>query len=865
MKDFIFSNENQPTKQRVGGKAFNLFQLLDLNIVVPKFVVIPNTALQHILQTVNPNNIEQITSRISSFQFSDDHFMDLLDYFEKDILFAVRSSGIDEDGKEKSYAGQFETKLCVPFAELGNAVKQIWLSAYSDRIKIYQKSNSFSQIGNIAVIIQEMIQAETAGVAFGINPLNNHKEEKVINAVYGLGEGLVSGLLTADQYIYRENGIEKIIAEKTEKVVFDENGAQGTIVEKVALNLVGLPALHDDQIIQVAKVLDILEQHYKHPQDIEFAFYLNKLYLLQSRPVTALPKGISEKVKIIWDNSNIIESYPGTTLPLTYSFITKMYEAVYRQLSAVLGISAKKINAHTHVYANMLGLLHGRVYYNLNSWYTSLSLLPGYAVNAEFMEKMMGVKEKFDFPVGKKKTGFKDYWDIAVAIYSILKNLFTVERQRKRFQSYFNKVMMEYEAINFAKKDTHELMRLYFRFEQTLVKKWKAPLVNDFFAMVFFGLLQKQVVKLGFKEEENLHNDLISGSKDIITTEPIELTLKIAALILKNPLATKLFKENDPPFIANALSGKEFYEIQDAIDNYIYLWGDRSVGELKLETITYKQNSENYLRVLGSYVSKGLENNSYFETKNSTVRETAELNVRSKLGGPFKRWFFNYILRKARYFVSNRENLRYQRTRGFGMVRKIFLAMGEKLAQNRILENGRDIFYLTINEIKTIIQGEKNYVNYILLVSERKKQYLQYEKTNLPERMITSDITASDLVVDYNKDLEDHSAKLELKGIGCCAGVVRAKIVVVHSPDEIDDLNNSILVTSSTDPGWVTLFPTCAAILVERGSLLSHSASVSRELGIPCIVGIKDLLQIVKTGMEVEMNGSTGIIKILSK
>ena len=87
----------------------------------------------------------------------------------------------------------------------------------------------------------------------------------------------------------------------------------------------------------------------------------------------------------------------------------------------------------------------------------------------------------------------------------------------------------------------------------------------------------------------------------------------------------------------------------------------------------------------------------------------------------------------------------------------------------------------------------------------------------------------------------------------------------MHSPDEIDDLNNSILVTSSTDPGWVTLFPTCAAILVERGSLLSHSAIVSRELGIPCIVGIKDLLQIVKTGMEVEMNGSTGIIKILSK
>ena len=207
MSSVIFSYEKQPALQKIGGKAFNLFQLINLGIVVPKFIVIPNTALQHILQTVNPNNIEEIRSRITSFQFPDDHFIKLLDYFEKDTLFAVRSSGIDEDGKERSYAGQFETKLCVPFEELGNAVKQIWLSAYSERIKMYKQTNAFTQIGNIAVIIQEMIHAEVAGVAFGINPINNRKDEKIINAVYGLGEGLVSGLLNADQYIYQDTGI----------------------------------------------------------------------------------------------------------------------------------------------------------------------------------------------------------------------------------------------------------------------------------------------------------------------------------------------------------------------------------------------------------------------------------------------------------------------------------------------------------------------------------------------------------------------------------------------------------------------------------------------------------------------------------
>ncbi len=865
MSAFIFSTEKQPAFHRVGGKAFNLFQLVNLNIVVPKFVVIPNTSLQHILQTVNPNNIEEIRSRIKSYQFQEDYFNEIKSFFKKDTFFAVRSSGIEEDGLERSYAGQFETKLFIPYSELGNAVKEIWLSAYSERIKTYRQTTSLSQIGNIAVIIQEMINAETAGVAFGINPLNNRKDEKVINAVFGLGDGLVSGLLDADQYIISASGIEKLIAEKTEKVVFDKMSLKGTVVEKNPPHNININALNDAQINEVADVLSVLFRHYKHPQDIEFAFFKNKLYLLQSRPVTALQTNENDTQKVIWDNSNIIESYPTTTLPLTYAFIIKMYEAVYRQLSAVLGISSKKINAHKHVYANMLGLLKGRVYYNLNSWYTSLSLLPGYAVNAEFMEKMMGVKEKFNFKNEEKKTGIADYWDIVVAVFSILKNLITIEGQRKKFQSYFNKVMANYERINFDDKNVVELMELYFKFEQTLVKKWKAPLVNDFFAMVFFGLLQKQVIKYGFAEEENLHNDLISGSKDIITTEPIDLTLKIAALISKNPEAMQLFKLEDPQVIAKELSKGQFSEINDAIRNYINLWGDRSVGELKLETITYKQNPENYLRVLKSYVIRGLVNNSYFDTSLSEVRTHAEKRVRSNIKSVTKRLLFNFILNKARNFVSNRENLRYQRTRGFGMVRMIYIAIGKKLEEAGILENGRDIIYLTIDEISNAAKPEKNYRNYISLVGERKLEYELFDKIILPERLTTSDISAKDLVIPPKTDQSEFAGSLELKGIGCCAGVVRAKIVVVHSPDELNDLNNSILVTSSTDPGWVTLFPTCSAILVERGSLLSHSAIVSRELGIPCIVGIKNLLQIVKTGMEVEMNGSTGIIKILSK
>ena len=864
MIPFIFSDEKQPTINEVGGKAFNLFQLIQLGIVVPRFVVVPNAFLQNVLQTVNPNNIEEIKLKIRSHQFKSLHFKTLESYFAKDTIFAVRSSGVDEDGKERSFAGQFETKLCIPFEDLGEAVKEIWLSAFSDRVKLYRETNDLPHFGNIAVIIQEMINAESAGVAFGINPLNNRPEEKVINAVYGLGEGLVSGMLNADQYIFSQQGIDKLIAEKDEKLVYDIESGKGTRIENILPQLKNIPALNDDQITKIVGVLKTLERHYHHPQDIEFAFHDRQLYLLQTRPVTAIKKSQGTSENIIWDNSNIIESYPGLTLPLTYSFIIKMYEAVYRQLSAVLGISSKKINRHESVYSNMLGLLKGRVYYNLNSWYTSLSLLPGYAVNAEFMEKMMGVKEKFEFIPEQKKSGINDYWDIVIAVYSILKNLFTIESQRKHFQSYFNRVMDEYEAINFAEKTPTDLLQLYFRFEQTLVKKWKAPLVNDFFAMVFFGLLQKQVVKAGFEEQENLHNDLISGSKDIITTEPIELTLKIAALILNQPTAIRMFEDNEPQNIIYKLKEPEFGIIKTAIDHYIQTWGDRSVGELKLETITYKQNAENYIRVLRSYVKKGINKNTYFDSKHSDVRQEAEIRVRTKIPPGVKRILFNWILKKARYFVSNRENLRYQRTRGFGMVRRIYIAIGEKLFQSGILDNPRDVFYLKIDEINECINQNIRGKNYAQLVAERKVEYADFEKVNLPERIITKDISANYFEKNTENKEITNADNFELKGIGCCAGIVRGKIIVVRSPDEIDDLNNAILVTSSTDPGWVTLFPTCSAILVERGSLLSHSAIVSRELGIPCIVGIKDLLQVVKTGMEVEMNGSTGKIKILS-
>ena len=233
-----------------------------------------------------------------------------------------------------------------------------------------------------------------------------------------------------------------------------------------------------------------------------------------------------------------------------------------------------------------------------------------------------------------------------------------------------------------------------------------------------------------------------------------------------------------------------------------------------------------------------------------------------------KKWFFFGLLKKTRSLVSSRENLRYERTRGFAVVRRIFCGIGKQFAAEGILAEPRDVFYLTKEEVFDFIKGTSVQINLRALVAQRKAEYAVFEQEQpLPERITTFGTVYHgndfrQVVQAAPIDGAPEDANL-LKGLGCSAGIVRARVRVVRNPDELSSLEGDILVTSSTDPGWVALFPSASAILVERGSLLSHSAIVSRELGIPCVVGISGLLNRLKTGDLVEMNGTSGEVRVL--
>ena len=831
----------------IGGKATNLARLHALQIPVPNWAVFTSKSLSGRSLTEDEN-----------ITFSEKELSELSVPFGADFkekTYAVRSSASDEDGGEFSFAGLFETRLHVPFSALESSISEIWKSGKSERVKAYREKNNLSEDSEVNVIVQEMIEPEVSGVAFGMNPINGDRSVSVISAVYGLGEGLVSGELDADIFRIKEGKIEEELADKTHAFRRGENG-HGISKIEVDIQLQKAPSLNAETIQKIAIVLKKLEAELGFPQDIEFAVKNGELFLLQTRPVTT-----HQGEYILWDNSNIIESYPGITTPLTFTFINKMYEAVYRQFSGILGVKENEIESHSEVFKNTLGLVRGRVYYNLLSWYKMLAMVPGYSINAEFMEKMMGVQERFELKEDYQMSKRLAWTRIIGMVFRMIKMQRNLPAERDKFLAHLEKVMSTYGAIDFQAHSPEEIVTHYRAFETTLLLEWKAPLINDFLAMIWFGMLEKQAVK-NFPNNQNIHNDLLCGSQDIISVEPIRKSLHISKLVSEDAAAKKLFLENTPQDIWEVLKEGNFDSIHAAVLDYLETFGERCVGELKLETVSYTQKPSLFIKVIKSYVSQGVVLRVVHSSVEDELRANAESLVNNHFKGKIiKKWWFNLVTKNARDAVSNRENLRYERTRGFGMVRRMFSALGDKWFELGKLENPRDVFYL---ELAEILESEKTgfKAEWTPLIKERKAEFENFATQRIPqERFFTYGQNFTDEYIYSDEKLE--KAENDLSGIGCCPGLVTAKVRVVTDPNEIDSLDNDILVTSSTDPGWVTLFPTCAGIIVERGSLLSHSAIVSREMGIPCIVSVKGLLRTLKTGDEITMDGSTGVIKML--
>jgi rifampicin phosphotransferase len=864
MKFILFPND---PSTNFGGKASALAALQDANVSVPKWFVVSPAAFWASLSPAQTEALtfatsdEEIQTALQNLTCTEAVCLEVTKALEtistnKHSL-AVRSSALDEDGAEHSFAGQLESFLHVAPPDVINKVIAVWRSGFSARLLTYRGERGLPLLpGAPAVLIQQMVNAEIAGVAFAADPISGRRNVAVISAINGLGDSLVAGECNADTYHVNRTGeiIERqLTAEK--------------------------PILNDEQIQAIAALVRTTSQHFQRPQDIEWAIEAGQLSLLQSRPITTMAKlpdpdgGLN-----LWDNSNIAESYGGVTTPLTFSFARRAYEEVYRQFCRVMLIPETTIQQHDQTFKHMLGLLNGRVYYNLLNWYRVLAMLPGFKLNRRFMEQMMGVKEGLPesllAEIGGVTKGEKlrDGLSLLVTMSGLIKNHFLLP---KKIAGFYTRLESALCATNppLETMRADELAAYYRRIEAQLLTRWDAPLINDFFAMIFYGALRRLSEKWCGDVNGSLQNALLSESGGIISAEPAKRIRAMAESIKHDQELVALLCNGSLAEINAGIGSNSNFKFQ--ITDYLSKFGDRCLDELKLESATLHDDPLMLFRaigVMGTPMGTPASCGRVPGKRIVSSQVDCALKTRPQNAGvpialnPLRKLIFHWVLRNARARVRERENLRFERTRLFGRARRLFLELGKRLTADNLLDDPRDIFYLEVEEILGFIEGTATTTDLRGLVQVRQAEFARHRSAEAPaDRFATHGAVNQGNQFHPIKTASVATLGDSRQGLACSPGIVRGTVRVVKDPRHAALQPGEILVAERTDPGWILLFASAAGLLVERGSLLSHAAIVSREMRLPAIVAIPGVTRWLHDGDEVEFDGNMGVVRKIKR
>jgi len=861
----------------VGGKGWNLFHLLRFGFPVPPWLVVPSNVFEEVIgerrraihnaltaiDFTDQQSVLQASTRISDLivnseigrEFLEDLLVSLEAMFGQEALFSIRSSVVGEDSGENSFAGQMDSFLNVHLARMTESIKKVWASAFSSRALLYRRRKSLSLMNvSSAVIIQEMVQSIVSGVLFTREP-ESQAEQCLISAGHGLGDGVVANKVETDTYRidWNSNEISKEILLKDYRIVLDKPKGNGNRIEPLPASMSRRQVISDIQIQQLRDIGIRAEKCFGSPQDIEWAYDgCGRLFILQTRPIVFTRKKDPSPATCIWDNSNIVESFPGLTLPLTFTFVRTAYEHTFRNAALGFLVFKNEFKADIHIFKNMIGLLEGRVYYNLLNWYQMLSYLPGFKKYKRSFDQMIGIKEEIDFPESKLSP-FNRFFTLLIAIWRLL----TVRRNGRKFFTYFNSAYKRFQDLDISIAPVQTLISLCESLERAFANRWHRTLYNDFCAINYYDWLRQLCRKWGLDAFPNLHNNLLCGQRGIESVAPARSLIHLAEIFRSKPICRALMSEEDDHAIWRKIENETPYaELKDSFQNHLRAFGDRGLEELKLEKPSFREEPASLIRLIKNYFQLGLSVGT-MEKEERAIRRNAEEKVRQHLKNPVKGLIFAFVLKNARLSIANRENMRFARTRLYGIFRQLFRRMADIFVEKGLIESNSDIYYLTTDEVFGFIQGGAVTLNLKTLVRIRKAEYVKFRQHSLKERIETKGIP-------YLNSLYEAETRGEigrtLKGIGCSSGIVEGRAKVVFDANITTSNGDHILIARSTDPGWVFLMISSKGVVVEKGSVLSHTAIIGRELGIPTIVGVKDATKLIPDAAKMWMNGSTGEI-----
>ncbi len=705
--------------------------------------------------------------------------------------YAIRSSSNLEDRKLNSFAGQFDTYLNVVPKKINKKVQACFNSINNKNVDDYLKKKKIKTKDiKMDVIIQEMVNAKYSGIIFTSNP-QGLLNETVIVVGKGLGNNIVEDKILTTTYYYN----------RTDKVYYYDG-----LIDYLNKELI------EELITLSEKIKEVLGEYL----DIEFAIKDNKIYILQARPITT----IDTSNLVILDNSNIVESYPGISLPLTISFVHFVYSNVFKKEAYRLTKNKKLVEENNDNFNNMVASSSGRIYYKISSWYTLIKFLPFSKKIIPIWQDMLGVKNK-TYDDTKIKLSFitklKIYYNTFKELKNVSKNMDKLNNKFIEVNDYF------YTHFN-DKLSNKQIIKLYSLIKDELLSSWDITLVNDLYSFIYTGLLKKRLNKKKYNEEKI--NDYISGITNIESLKPIKSLIELA-------------------YNKDKLSKKEYKLLYD---NYIFKYGDRNLEELKLESETFRTNN----KLLDRKIKE------YRKDKNKLSIIYNDLNKEKDI--KIKEDFITrFISKRAMQGIKNREISRLNRSRIYGMVRSMFLGISKNLVKEKRLRKKEDIFYLTIDEVF-------NYKKYDLkrIVNTRKKEYKMFYALPSYSRLIFTNKEFDKNHKRINKIVKEIEKNI-LEGIPTSNGKVSGEALVIEDINKNYDVKDKILITKMTDPGWVFLLINSKGVIAEKGSILSHTAIISREIKIPSIVGVENATNVIKTGDYIEMDAYTGRIKILKR
>ncbi|MPQ25148.1 phosphoenolpyruvate synthase [Bacillus paralicheniformis] len=761
-----------------------------------------------------------------------------LSQYGEEHAYAVRSSATAEDLQHASFAGQQDTYLNIIGKDaILQHISKCWASLFTERAVIYRMQNGFDhrQV-YLSVIIQKMVFPQASGILFTADPITSNRKLLSIDAGFGLGEALVSGLVSADCYKVQDGQIaEKRIAAKKLAIYGRKQG--GTETKQIAPDQQMSQTLTDRQILQLARIGRQIEAHFGQPQDIEWCLADDTFYIVQSRPITTLYPipDANDQENHVYLSVGHQQMMTDPIKPLGLSFYLLMTPAPMRKAGGRLFVDVAPrltTRAGRETLLNTVG----------SDPLTKDALMT--VIERDFI-KLLPNDQTAPIP-GSSHTDMPAQFENDPAIVSDLmkRSQTSIEELKQNIQAKSGS-----DLFDFILEDIQQLKKILFDPQSTAVfmaainsTSWVNENMNEW---------------LG---EKNAADTLSLSVPNNITSEMGLALMDVADVIRPYPEVIDYLKHaKEDHFLDELVKFDGGKEIQDAIHDYLSKYGMRCPGEIDITRPRWSEKPITLVPMILSHI-KNFEpnagNRKFEQGRRIALEKEQELIDRLKQlpDGEQKATETKRMIDLIRNFIGYREYPKYGIVSRYFVYKQALLKEAEQLVQAGVIHEKEDIYYLTYEELHEVARTKKIDDQ---IISKRKDDYKLYEKLT-PPRVITSD--GEIITGEYKREnLPAHA----IAGLPVSSGVIEGRARVILNMENADLEDGDILVTSFTDPGWTPLFVSIKGLVTEVGGLMTHGAVIAREYGLPAVVGVENATQLIKDGQRIRVHGTEGYIEIL--